>query len=99
MSPNNQKRAQAEMDSSDFDEEDSDLENDLEEQDTVWTIKYHKKPVRNSSKRVRKIWDEAQKHESSFHGKGQSKDALDLRYAVEPATWLGMQHYTKCTSE
>ncbi|KFY08472.1 hypothetical protein V492_06200 [Pseudogymnoascus sp. VKM F-4246] len=85
------------MDTSDSEVEDSDLGNDLDEQDTEWTIKYAKKPIKNSSKRVRKIWEEAQKHESSFHGMGQNKDALDLRYSVEPATWQGMQTYTKCT--
>lgn len=89
------------MDSSNLDE-DSDLEGSVEKQEVVWTITYPKKPIANSSKRIRKLWDGAQKHESNFHGKNQSKQALDLRYIVEPSTsgtWLGMQNYTKCTSE
>lgn len=88
-----------EMDSSGLDEEDSDLEDDQEEQEVEWKITYHKKPIANSSDRIKKFWDGAQKHESNFHGKGQVKDALGLRYSVEPGTWLGMQHYSKCTRE
>ncbi|KAL5345666.1 hypothetical protein ACLOAV_009420 [Pseudogymnoascus australis] len=97
MSPNNHRHP--EMDSSGLDEEDSDLEDDQEEQEPEWKITYHKKPIANSSDRIKKFWDGAQKHQSNFHGKDQVKDALDVRYTVEPGTWLGMQHYSKCTLE
>lgn len=99
MPPINHAHPDAEVDSSKFDEEDSDLEADIQEQETIWTIKYYKKPIGNSSKRTRELWNGGLKHESSFHGKGQSKDALSLRYNVEPATWVGMQYYGKCVSE
>ncbi|KFY31319.1 hypothetical protein V493_01209 [Pseudogymnoascus sp. VKM F-4281 (FW-2241)] len=88
------------MDYSDVDADDSDLQDISEESDSehIWTITYPKMPITNSSKRIRKLWDEAQKHESNFHGKGQSRNALDLRYTVGPAAkWLGMQDYSKCT--
>ncbi|OBT40423.1 hypothetical protein VE00_08876 [Pseudogymnoascus sp. WSF 3629] len=101
MPLNYHKHPDPEMDSSNLDE-DSDLEGSVEKQEVVWTITYPKKPIANSSKRIRKLWDGAQKHESNFHGKNQSKQALDLRYIVEPSTsgtWLGMQNYTKCTIE
>ncbi|KFY90193.1 hypothetical protein V500_05246 [Pseudogymnoascus sp. VKM F-4518 (FW-2643)] len=99
MPPNNHAHPDAEVDPPKFDEEDSDLEADIQEQEAIWTIKYYKKPIGNSSKRTRELWNGAQKHESSFHGKGQVKDALDLRYNVEPATWQGMQYYGKCVIE
>lgn len=89
------------MDSSNLDE-DSDLEDIIEKPEVVWTITYPKKPISNSSQRIRKLWNDAQKHESNFHGKGQAKEALNLRYIVEPSAsgpWLGMQNYSKCTSK
>ncbi|KFX94237.1 hypothetical protein V490_04447 [Pseudogymnoascus sp. VKM F-3557] len=55
------------------------------------------KPMAKSSKQAQKLWDDAQKHESRFHGKDQNKDALNLRYIVEPAIWTEMQSYMKCT--
>jgi hypothetical protein len=87
------------MDSSDFDEDDSGSEGNVEEQDTKWTMVYPRKPMAKSSKQAQKLWDDAQKHESRFHGKDQNKDALNLRYIVEPATWTEMQSYMKCTGE
>lgn len=87
------------MDSSDFDGDDSDSETNTEEQETKWTMVYPRKPVAKSSKQAQKLWDDAQKHESRFHGKGQNKDALNLKYIVEPATWEGLQTYMKCTGE
>ncbi|KFY24515.1 hypothetical protein V491_02127 [Pseudogymnoascus sp. VKM F-3775] len=65
-------------------------------QDTLWTIKYPRKPVVGSSKRIWKLWNKGQRHESPFHGKDQRKGALDLRYNVESAIWLGMQIYMEC---
>ncbi|OBT70155.1 hypothetical protein VE03_00514 [Pseudogymnoascus sp. 23342-1-I1] len=78
-------------------DEGSDREGDVEEQEVEWKITYPKKPIANSSDRIKKLWDGAQKHESNFYGKGQIKEALNLRYNVEPGTWSGMQRYAKCT--
>lgn len=68
-------------------------------QDTLWTIKYPRKPVVGSSKRIWKLWNKGQRHESPFHGKDHRKGALDLRYNVESAIWLGMQIYMECDGE
>lgn len=95
MPPNNHRHPEMDYGS----EGNSDLEVDLEEQDTIWSISYPRKPIANSSQRTKKRWEEAQVHDSNFHGKGQSKEALNLRYVVEPGTWLGLQNYRKCTGE
>jgi hypothetical protein len=101
MTPSNRKRPVSEMELSDHEDEESNLEINLEEQDIpVWTITYPKQPVGNSGQRLRKIWNGAKVHESPFHGKGQSKDALNLRYIIEPtAGWQAMRHYQKFVSE
>ena len=89
------------MELSDHDDEDSNLDISLEEQNLpVWTVTYPKQPVANSSQRIRKTWNGAKEHVSPFHGKGQSKDALNLRYIIGPITaWQGMRHYMKFVSE
>lgn len=94
MPANNSKRPHADMDSSDSGQEDN-----ADGQDIIWTIEHLRNPVASTSRRVRKLWDKAQRHESPFQGKDQRKGALDLRYIVEPATWLGMRNYTECIGE
>ncbi|KFX99928.1 hypothetical protein V490_01579 [Pseudogymnoascus sp. VKM F-3557] len=89
MLVNNSKRSHAEMDSSD-----SGVEDNADGQD-IWIIEYPRKPVASSSKQTRELWNKAQRHESPFRGRDQRKGALNLRYIVEPATWLGMQIYTE----
>ncbi|OBT40506.1 hypothetical protein VE00_07909 [Pseudogymnoascus sp. WSF 3629] len=64
----------------DMDSSDSGQEDNADGQDIIWTIEHLRNPVASTSRR----------------GKDQRKGALDLRYIVEPATWLGMRNYTEC---
>ncbi|KFZ24926.1 hypothetical protein V502_00603 [Pseudogymnoascus sp. VKM F-4520 (FW-2644)] len=91
MPANISKRTHADMDSSESGPEDN-----ADGQDIIWKIEHLRRPVASTTKRVRKRWDKAQRHESPFHGKDQRKGALDLRYIVKPATWLGMRNCTEC---
>ncbi|KFY27453.1 hypothetical protein V491_00906 [Pseudogymnoascus sp. VKM F-3775] len=85
MPANNRKRPHADMDSADSDPEDN-----AKGRDIRWTIEHLRKPV--ASGQLRNLWDKAQRYQSPFRVKGQRKDALDLKYIVEPPTWLEMQN-------
>lgn len=60
MPANNSKRPHAEMDSSNFNEDDSGLEDNANEQDIIWTIEHSGKLVLSSRKRIRNLSNKAQ---------------------------------------
>lgn len=92
-------RVETTMPHAEMDYSNSGPEDNADERNIKWTVSHPRNPVASSSKRVRRLWTNAQRHKSPFRGEYQREGALDLRYIVKPATWLGMQNYVEYTGE
>lgn len=102
MPPAKRKRPAKMADLSDREDEEDYAEVQIYDDEDLpaWDITYPKSPATNSSKRIKSMWEEATEHTSPFHGKNQSKEALNLRYDIKPhLDWEDMRNYTKFVSK